>query len=161
MQALLEVTRDERNRLQRKTRCRHCISCIRENCGECVNCVDMIQFGGKGLRKKTCVFRICEDNQSVDTARSIKRSLISECAEGTSLKFRNQRPSTVVARQPVSQFCEPLVATPPTACALKILPMRQIPEDARAAHAILQSVLFEQMSPAPDAPGLFHMPVVL
>ena len=44
---------------QRTVRCGTCKGCLRENCGECSNCLDKPRFGGKGLRKRACVQRSC------------------------------------------------------------------------------------------------------
>ena len=41
-------------------RCRECKGCQRKNCGKCLACQDMPKFGGPGLMKKACIWRICK-----------------------------------------------------------------------------------------------------
>ena len=40
-------------------RCGECIGCQRKNCGKCPSCQDMPKFGGRGLKKQACIWRIC------------------------------------------------------------------------------------------------------
>ena len=40
-------------------RCGECKGCQRKNCGKCLACQDMPKFGGPGLMKKACIWRIC------------------------------------------------------------------------------------------------------
>ena len=37
----------------------HCHGCVRDDCGQCVNCLDKARFGGSGKRKRKCVRRTC------------------------------------------------------------------------------------------------------
>lgn len=39
-------------------RCK-CKGCKRDNCGTCLNCIDMVKHGGVGMRKKSCVYKVC------------------------------------------------------------------------------------------------------
>ena len=43
----------------RKTRCKECTQCLKKNCGICIHCLDMKQFGGPGKLKKACMARNC------------------------------------------------------------------------------------------------------
>ncbi|XP_034942287.1 jmjC domain-containing histone demethylation protein 1 [Chelonus insularis] len=44
---------------RRRTRCKRCEACTRQDCGECVYCQDMVKFGGSGRAKQTCITRQC------------------------------------------------------------------------------------------------------
>ncbi|KAK0093438.1 hypothetical protein PV326_013533 [Microctonus aethiopoides] len=44
---------------RRRTRCKRCEACTRQDCGECVYCQDMVKFGGSGRAKQTCMTRQC------------------------------------------------------------------------------------------------------
>jgi hypothetical protein len=45
---------------QKRRRCGDCAGCNAENCGECLYCKDMPQYGGKGNMRQTCKWRVCE-----------------------------------------------------------------------------------------------------
>jgi len=49
---------------KRKQRCGTCDACSKDDCAECVNCKDMVKFGGTGKKKKCCVQRQCENIQT-------------------------------------------------------------------------------------------------
>ncbi|CAH0549530.1 unnamed protein product [Brassicogethes aeneus] len=44
---------------RRRTRCKKCEACVRNDCSECSFCLDMVKFGGPGRAKQTCVMRQC------------------------------------------------------------------------------------------------------
>lgn len=44
---------------RRRTRCKKCEACTRQDCRECVFCQDMVKFGGSGRAKQTCLMRQC------------------------------------------------------------------------------------------------------
>ncbi|CAF95328.1 unnamed protein product, partial [Tetraodon nigroviridis] len=44
---------------RRRTRCRKCEACLRNECGECHFCRDMKKFGGPGRMKQSCIMRQC------------------------------------------------------------------------------------------------------
>ncbi|CAL1689146.1 unnamed protein product [Lasius platythorax] len=44
---------------RRRTRCKKCEACTRQDCRECVYCQDMVKFGGSGRAKQTCLMRQC------------------------------------------------------------------------------------------------------
>ncbi|XP_076876010.1 lysine (K)-specific demethylase 2Bb isoform X2 [Brachyhypopomus gauderio] len=44
---------------RRRTRCRRCDACVREECGLCHFCRDMKKFGGPGRMKQSCILRQC------------------------------------------------------------------------------------------------------
>ena len=41
---------------------------VQHDCGQCLNCLDMPKFGGKGIRKMRCVERKCSWDGSLDSA---------------------------------------------------------------------------------------------
>ncbi len=43
--------------------CGKCDNCNRENCGSCSACLDMVQYGGPGIKKKICVNRVCPNKR--------------------------------------------------------------------------------------------------
>ena len=54
-------------------RCGECEACIKEDCGECVECKDMIKFGGTGKRKRPCLKRPClKKKKKMDTGEAEK-----------------------------------------------------------------------------------------
>ena len=48
---------------KRARRCGECSPCKRDDCGECVYCVDMKKFGGPGRKKKCCLKRRCNSQK--------------------------------------------------------------------------------------------------
>ena len=40
-------------------RCGECEGCMRDDCGQCLACLDKPRFGGRGTKKKACVSRTC------------------------------------------------------------------------------------------------------
>ena len=62
----MEVHKEEKNIIQkekktRKSQCRQCAACRREDCGKCENCVDKKKFGGPDKKRQKCVHRLCEN----------------------------------------------------------------------------------------------------
>ena len=49
-------------------RCGECEGCMKDDCGECLACLDKPKFGGKGTKKRACQARVCRMKQ-------MKRSL--------------------------------------------------------------------------------------
>ena len=43
----------------KKTRCKECASCIREDCRKCIYCQDMKRYGGPGRLKQKCMYKKC------------------------------------------------------------------------------------------------------
>lgn len=52
-------TWDASRKRPRTVRCGKCDACVREDCGECKNCVDKPKFGGVGQRKQGCIKKVC------------------------------------------------------------------------------------------------------
>nr|UOI87905.1 DNA cytosine-5-methyltransferase 1 [Sogatella furcifera] len=52
----------------RRQRCGVCEACQQPDCGTCVNCLDMVKFGGTGRSKQSCVVRRCP-NKAVQDAQ--------------------------------------------------------------------------------------------
>ena len=44
---------------RRAVRCRTCANCVRSDCGECRQCMDMVKNGGPGRLKQSCALRRC------------------------------------------------------------------------------------------------------
>ena len=53
-------------RKRRRRACGVCPGCVREDCGRCSNCRDMVKFGGTGCKKKRCIRRRCTPPVSID-----------------------------------------------------------------------------------------------
>ena len=47
------------NNRKRRTRCKQCENCTRNDCGECNFCHDMKKYGGPGRMKQSCIKRQC------------------------------------------------------------------------------------------------------
>ena len=45
--------------------CHNCSGCLNSNCGKCMYCQDMKQFGGAGTRRQKCEMRRCLKPQLV------------------------------------------------------------------------------------------------
>ena len=52
----------------RKKMCGSCPNCLRDDCGECAMCLDMLKFGGKGVKRQRCLERRCLVVDSPPTA---------------------------------------------------------------------------------------------
>ncbi len=52
----------------RKGKCGHCPNCLREDCGECTTCLDMVKFGGPGKKRQRCLERWCMEDDSSSAA---------------------------------------------------------------------------------------------
>ena len=50
--------------MSRRKRCRKCPGCVAQDCGKCVFCLDMVQFGGHGKRKQSCMIHDCHELKS-------------------------------------------------------------------------------------------------
>ena len=57
---IISAKKMSRGKLKRSA-CRQCEKCLREDCGECVNCMDKPKFGGLNKIKQRCMERRCED----------------------------------------------------------------------------------------------------
>jgi hypothetical protein len=51
--------KDKTTTKKRKRMCGNCVACLRDECGKCVYCNDMIKFGGKGHLRQKCLLRKC------------------------------------------------------------------------------------------------------
>ena len=50
------VTTTAQGKVLRKTQwCNRCAGCLIPNCRKCVNCTDMVKYGGPGTKKKPCM----------------------------------------------------------------------------------------------------------
>ena len=56
----------EEKTLLRRQRCGACEKCLAQDCGNCVNCKDMVKFGGSGKSKQACKGRHCENKSLKD-----------------------------------------------------------------------------------------------
>lgn len=44
----------------RKSQCRQCPACLRDDCGKCDNCLDKKKFGGPDRKRQKCIHRRCK-----------------------------------------------------------------------------------------------------
>jgi hypothetical protein len=51
--------KDKPTTKKRKRMCGVCVACLRDECGKCVYCKDMVKFGGKSLLRQKCFLRKC------------------------------------------------------------------------------------------------------
>lgn len=51
--------KDKPTTKKRKRMCGNCVACLRDECGKCVYCKDMVKFGGKSLLRQKCLLRKC------------------------------------------------------------------------------------------------------
>ena len=69
----------------RRHRCGVCVGCNATNCGRCVYCLDMLQFGGSGNLRKSCIERACveitKENERLAEARRVEREAERERIE--------------------------------------------------------------------------------
>ena len=69
----------------RRHRCGVCVGCNATNCGRCVYCLDMPQFGGTGNLRKSCIERTCveitKENERLAEARRVEREAERERIE--------------------------------------------------------------------------------
>ena len=57
---IISAKKMSRGKLKRSA-CRQCEKCLREDCGECVNCMDKPKNGGPNKIRQRCMERRCED----------------------------------------------------------------------------------------------------
>ena len=57
---IISAKKMSRGKLKRSA-CRQCEKCLREDCGECVNCLDKPKNGGLNKIRQRCMERRCED----------------------------------------------------------------------------------------------------
>eukprot|EP00985_Skeletonema_marinoi_P002003 scaffold814_cov128-Skeletonema_marinoi.AAC.8 len=53
------LTQPREPRVGRKGKCGICTNCLKEDCGECAMCLDMVKFGGRGTKRQRCLERWC------------------------------------------------------------------------------------------------------
>ncbi|XP_019860626.1 PREDICTED: lysine-specific demethylase 2A-like [Amphimedon queenslandica] len=52
-------TTKEHVKKKRRRRCQKCAGCTAPDCGKCAFCLDMVKFGGQGIRRQCCKERNC------------------------------------------------------------------------------------------------------
>ncbi len=58
-------------------RCGECEGCMRDDCGQCVACLDKPRFGGKGTKKRACVERLCRMKGGIRTSAASSPVVVS------------------------------------------------------------------------------------
>ena len=56
----------------RKSRCKNCPECLRDECARCINCLDMKKYGGQGKKKQACLEKVCKKNELIVCKLSVK-----------------------------------------------------------------------------------------
>ena len=56
---LREAQRQTHRKTSKTMRCNSCTGCQRMDCGRCPNCRDKPKFGGAGVKKQSCIHRMC------------------------------------------------------------------------------------------------------
>ena len=67
--SLDECTTCMHKKKRRRGRC-GCVNCLKEDCGACIDCIDMPKYGGPGIRKKRCKERKCCSNNDTKKKKS-------------------------------------------------------------------------------------------
>merc|ERR1719319_650603 len=86
-------------------RCRKCKNCLKDNCGFCVACKDMRQFGGKGTRKLSCLTRPKCLNVVIPTLEKRENIHIQNVVKtgGEKRKFEKDKNENVIKPQKISK----------------------------------------------------------
>ena len=66
-------TTQKQPRVGRKGKCGTCDNCLREDCGECSMCLDMVKFGGPGTKRQRCLERFCMQDTFPPAAARVKK----------------------------------------------------------------------------------------
>jgi hypothetical protein len=80
--------------LAKRKRCGECEGCKQPDCGRCEFCRDMKKFGGKNIKRQTCVNRKCivlvEENEEANEKKEEERELRAEQKEAARLERNNR-----------------------------------------------------------------------
>ncbi len=91
-----------RSTAQKNRRCGECEGCTREDCSRCDPCQDKPKFGGRGLKKQACVYRLCSFKNPGGTPRgrgAAKRAAVAATLSGTPVSPKTMREAAARARQ--------------------------------------------------------------
>ncbi|XP_045164276.2 uncharacterized protein LOC123528548 isoform X2 [Mercenaria mercenaria] len=104
----------------RQQSCRVCKGCKTENCGKCVSCKDMVQFGGTGQRKAKCMKRVCKNMQTVyiqgpktaqeQSAASAKGKLETPKKDGAKTTLETSKPVQAMKKVKPDDAKTPMVS---------------------------------------------------
>ena len=76
----------------RRVRCKECTACLRDDCMECVFCLDMRKHGGPGTMKQTCIKRRCLNPTLPSTASEVSVvSLVKPSPEPQAVAKKEKR----------------------------------------------------------------------
>ena len=99
-----EETDNESKNINKKKKskpqkCGQCEGCTRQNCGLCIACLDKPRFGGPGLKKRACKFRVCIQNK-----RQTESDTPKSCCKFCDKKFKTS--AALVRHVGISHFNE-------------------------------------------------------
>ena len=109
--ALASVT----SKIIRRTACGECEACVRDDCGDCVYCLDKTKFGGPNRQRKKCLYRRCSvltggAGPKPPPSSSKARTQVKAAAQKPKAKPQNVKEEEVVDEEgavaPVGRGCK-------------------------------------------------------
>eukprot|EP01105_Mastigella_eilhardi_P025118 TRINITY_DN671_c0_g3_i3.p1 TRINITY_DN671_c0_g3~~TRINITY_DN671_c0_g3_i3.p1 ORF type:complete len:986 (+),score=214.26 TRINITY_DN671_c0_g3_i3:1376-4333(+) len=74
--------------IKRVPNCNKCPGCLTPDCKSCINCLDKPKYGGPGIRKQRCIYRVCENATTRDNKNEGEKQKCVACGEQRNEKAR-------------------------------------------------------------------------